>query len=103
MKALEAQFHQEMVEIYRRALDECGYQASYFLKLVNETGGLQAARSLITSAKPSDGFTKLWERNRLDLTVESLVLRAPWCELFSPQELDRARKRLNAYSKTKST
>lgn len=100
MKNLEAQFHQEMVNIYRRSVDECGYQPSYFLQMVNEKKGKQTAIELITATKPSDGFTKLWELKRLDLTVEALALTPPWNELFKPDVLALARKRLKAYGYT---
>jgi hypothetical protein len=50
---------------------------------------------------PSSGYTALWERNRLDLTVEALVTENPeWWELFTPAELERARKRLGEYRYT---
>lgn len=42
----------------------------------------------------SEGFTALWERGRLDLTVEAVVLTDPWRTLFSDSELETARKRL---------
>lgn len=97
MGNLEAQFTEEMVNIYRRALDECRYQPSYFLQMVHDKGGRQTALDLITSSKPSDGFTKLWALRRLDLTVEALVLQEPWKALFSDDVLAVARRRLKQH------
>lgn len=91
---LEDRFQEEMFLIYERAKDECGYHATRFLNMLRERGGLQTAKYLLHAPNLSDGFTALWERERLDLTVEALVLRKPWCDLFDQEELAIARKRL---------
>jgi hypothetical protein len=41
--------------------------------MVNEMGGVGAAKKLINDPFPSDGFRRLWETGRLDLTVEYVV------------------------------
>lgn len=92
---LEYRFHDEMLEIYRRAKVECHYNATRFLQMVSETGGLKAARSLLAASGVSEGFTALWQCGRLDLTVEALVLSSPWTVLFTPPELAIAKKRLD--------
>ena len=50
----------------------------------------------------SEGLTALWERGRLDITMEALVLKKPWTELFTEEDLSVARKRLYelGYKKT---
>lgn len=92
---LELRFHDEMLEVYRRAKSECRYNAARFLQMVSESGGLDAARALLASTTVSDGFSALWSCGRLDLTVEALVLREPWSSLFTVAELAIARKRLS--------
>ena len=94
MSNLENLFHQEMINIYKRAKSECGYNATRFLVMVNEIGGLQAAKTLINAPGVSDGFVALWERGRPDLTVEAIILDPRWKELFTGHELDIARERL---------
>ncbi len=101
---LEKAFDQAMLTIYRRAKAEAGYRASAFLAMLNARGGLSTARQLINSPRPSEGYTRLWERGRLDLTVEATVIDDPkWHPLFQPEELDRARKRLRDYHYQAST
>jgi hypothetical protein len=39
LAALERGFHEAMVDVYRRARQEAGYQAGYFLQMVSEHGG----------------------------------------------------------------
>jgi hypothetical protein len=36
----------------------------------------------------------LWKHKRLDLTVEATILREPWQQLFSMNEKEVARERL---------
>ena len=100
VRTLEDQFHDAMISIYKRAKSECNYNATRFLQMVNELGGLRAARSLLHAPGLSEGFTALWERKRLDLTMEALILKQPWKALFSEEELGVARKRLSDLSYT---
>ena len=92
----ERNFDQAMRQLYLDAKD-AGYNATYFLRMLNELGGVATARKLVGSPTPSDGFTKLWEMGRLDLSVEALVLDARWKGLFSDQEQAAARRRLTDY------
>lgn len=94
---LLAEFNGRMHGIYRRAKTEASYNASRFLQMLDENGGLGTAKILLHSDQVSDGYTALWERGRLDLTVEALVLEPGWEALFTEEELKTARKRLNQY------
>ncbi len=96
--SLEIEFNEAMMNIYRRAKDEAKYNASIFLQMVVDNGGLNAARTLINSPTVSSGYTALWERGRLDLTVEAMILETPkYQELFTDEELEICRRRLNEY------
>ena len=86
-----------MVAIYESAKTETSYNATRFLQMVAESGGLECARQLLRSPGASDGFSALWQRGRLDLTVEAHVLQPRFEELFSEEERDIARGRLLAY------
>ncbi len=57
-----------------------------------DLGGVETARPLLPQM--SDGFTQLWQRNRLDLTLKSLILQPRRYDLFSDEERDTARRRL---------
>ena len=97
MNETERAFHRQMIRVYEDAKRETGYNATRFLQMVSEHGGLATARQLLHSPNASDGFTALWERKRLDLTVESVVLRPELADLFTNEELDQARNRLEEY------
>ncbi len=83
-----------------RCVRECrvlGYNPTYFAQMLDEQGGLRTSKRLINDSTPSDGFTKLWELRRLNLTVEAVALRAPYSALFTQVERIKARRRLEDY------
>ena len=94
---VEKRFEQEMIDIYTTAKKECGYNASRFLQLVGAKGGLAAAKRLIGKPGGTDGFTTLWEHNRLDLSVEAHVLKPEYATLFSDEERKLCRDRLKEF------
>ena len=97
--ALIDEFDQEMFRIYQRALSEAGYNATRFLHMLHEHRGLQTALILLHSPNVSEGYTALWERGRLDLTVEAVIHDNPkWHQLFEENDLDICAKRLKAYN-----
>ncbi len=93
--ALEREFHNAMVNIYRQALADCQYKATYFLQMVTARGGVGTARYLLSTDDPQSGFTELYLCGRLDLTVEAHVIKPEFRGLFTDSELRQARKRLN--------
>ena len=94
LEQLEFAFHEAMLQIYTDAKDQCKYNATRFLQMVTEDGGLAAAKKLVRAPHLSDGFEALYLRGRLDLTIEAVILQEKWRELFSEEELSIARKRL---------
>jgi hypothetical protein len=97
-KKLVEEFDEAMHDVYRRALSEAGYKASVFLNMLFEHRGVETARRLIHASRVSDGYTALWERGRLDLTVEALISdNEKWQPLFSAEEIAICRKRLKQY------
>ncbi|MBK8246846.1 MAG: hypothetical protein IPK85_05540 [Gemmatimonadetes bacterium] len=86
-----------MIAIYKTAKSEAGYNASRFLSMVTEHGGVQTARVLLRASAVSEGYTALWERQRLDLTVEAVILEDQWHPLFTQTERDTAIRRLTEY------
>jgi hypothetical protein len=102
---LELRFHDAMLGIFtlageatrKRAPDGStirGYWANYFLRGVRNHGGPDYARQLLRAEGTSDGFQRLTDERRLDLTVEALVLRPEYSELFTDEERAVAASRL---------
>jgi hypothetical protein len=97
MTDLEKAFTASMWEIFQRAKAECGYTASRFSKMLQDHQGPDTARILLDATGVSEGYTALWERKRLDLTIEAYVLRPEFKTLFSSKQLETARQRLKDY------
>lgn len=96
---LEQQFHDAMLDIYESARSlKRPYHATRFFRMVNERGGKDTADTLLATDQPSEGFTELFLRDRrLDLSVEYLVLRNPYRDLFTSTQLAVARERLRKH------
>lgn len=98
---VEVEFHEAMLNIYRVAKSEARYNAQRFLQMVVDHGGPEAAHMLINAGSVSEGYTALWERGRLDLTVEAMVVRTlRFHSLFTANEVQICRNRLREYGYT---
>lgn len=95
--SVETEFDAEMLLVYQRAKKECNYNATRFLQMLSERGGLATARTLIATEGGTEGFIKLWECGRLDLAVEAIILKDKYRSLFTEDEREMCRKRLDRY------
>lgn len=94
---MDHNFDDAMMDVYLRARNECGYNATRYLQMLHQHRGVETARILLHASNVSEGYVALWERKRLDLTVEAVVLAPEWHSLFSDEERDIARRRLAEY------
>jgi hypothetical protein len=95
---LEERFDAAMMDIYRRAKSEAKYNATRYFQMLAEHRGLETARLLLHAVTVSEEYTALWERGRLDLTVEALIHDHPeYHSLFTNEERQIARRRLEEY------
>lgn len=88
---------QEFTLACKRAIAECrtlGYNPSIWTRMVEEHGGVVTARRLIKSGDMQAGLLRLLSLSRVDLTVEYAVLDERWHDLFTDEERDLARWRL---------
>jgi hypothetical protein len=91
------EFHRETLE----AVESChnfAYNPQYWVGKVADYGAVGGAKGLLLGRKPSEGFTRLWEEGRLDLSVEFMVLLPKYVELFTTAERQEARRRLLAHN-----
>ena len=86
-----------MVHIFRKTGEEFGYWPHRYLRMVRRLGGVDTAKRLLAENDVSDGFMRLVEERRLDLSVEHLVLRPQFAALFTDYERGVARERLRRY------
>jgi hypothetical protein len=53
--ALHSAFENAMRDVYTRACDEAGYNATYFVRMLSEHGGLATAQRLLGAPTASEG------------------------------------------------
>lgn len=90
-------FHQAMLDGCIQLQQEIGYNPARFRQMVAEHGGVEAAKQLLRGPGTSDGFTRLWEAKRLNLSVEFFVVLPEYADLFTEEERSEARRRLEAH------
>ena len=93
MAELASQLKVAMHEIYRESR-RLRYVPTRFLQMLNEQGALVTVHQLLASDRHHDGFTRLWDLRRLDLSLECVVLKPVFRTLFTEKELNAARCRL---------
>jgi len=93
-EASESALRSAILELASRAVAECGYGLDTIRERMALQGPLEAIRDLLSNDYLSEDFLQLWSRNRLDLTVESMLLQTPWCALLSEEQLAVAQRRL---------
>ena len=97
-KNVKRNFELDMHNIYRRARIEANYNATRYLQMLDNHGGLETAHILINAPQVSEGYSALWERGRLDLTVEALIWDNPeYHQLFTKEEMQKIKERLLSY------
>lgn len=98
MSRLEAKFQTALIDTYHQTKAETGYNALGFLQLLHNRGALGTAQYLIHQPRPSEGYVKLFEYGRLDLTVEAVIYdNSEWHFLFTADEMAVVKRRLQEY------
>jgi hypothetical protein len=93
---IEVEFQEELLNAYIEAKNKYKYNATRFIQMVSEHGGVETARRLLGTGPDAiqTGLYELWKCHRLDLSVEAKVLIPKYAHLFSSALKDTARRRL---------
>jgi hypothetical protein len=94
---LAREFADELYAGYRFLAKTIKYRAKTFLDMVTMSGGVGAAQQLLRGSHTHDGFTRLWQERMLEYSVEAVVLKPKYRALFTEDELDTARDRLQRH------
>ncbi len=95
MSNLEAKFLQEMIDGYRLAAKK-GYTATYYMQMLSELGAIPAAKKLVAEPEISSGLQQLCLMGLLETSVEVIILKSEYAELFTEAERQSAREKLAA-------
>ena len=93
MSDLSELFHKNMVQVYEKAKDQ-DYFATQFKSMLDQHGGVETAKRLLAKSQPQTGLFRLWEMKILDSSMEALVIQERFSELFTDEEINEARNRL---------
>lgn len=91
---LSIEFTNEIINRYKIAIKDLGYTGSRLIYLISTIGGVKAAKKIIKVESLNEGFEKLWESRRLDLTVESVVIKDKYSTLFTKEEINSCVEKL---------
>ncbi len=92
--SLETEFTIILRGSFENARDR-GYVATYFLKMLEEYGGVETAKRLLAVSEPQTGLLRMWELNLLHESIEAVVLQERFSSLFTEGEIAEARRRLD--------
>lgn len=85
-----------MIDLYQVVGKATGYWANYYLRSVRKYGGLEHAKKALSKIHTSqDGFKKLIEVGRPDLSIEASVIKDEYMHLFTDDEINEAKRRLS--------
>lgn len=95
---MQRRLHAAMLNLFRQAGKETGYWGTRYLQSVKRHGGLATAQRMLQprkGGKIDQGLLAMIEAGRADeLSVEAMVSRPEFRELFTDQELREASRRL---------
>ena len=92
--SLESQFLADLEKAMGLADKEYKIKFPKLRQLISERGVIQTAKILLNSRTTSEGFIKLLELGRLDLSIEHLASLPKYQPLFTAQEIKTALARL---------
>ena len=93
IKEFEADLNAIIKEIEKEV-----YKPKLFKCMVSNIGGYQATKKTISKVNTS-GYLKLYDKSRLDLSIENLVINKKYRALFTQEEIKLCNERLEKPSK----
>jgi hypothetical protein len=97
LKSLEKDLEQELLLSCNEA-KSIGYYPHRFEQMVRSYGALKTCKELLPPQRYgstiSTGLTTLWEKKRLDLSMEAIVIKICYQPLFTLREIQLATQRL---------
>jgi len=88
---------EKKVQIAIKEMINLGYKPKAFMSMIFESDTVTAVKKLLNNKNISEGFIKLWEKGRLDLSMENIVYSENWGDLFTKEEINISEKRLKEY------
>jgi len=90
---LEDDFDRHLHQI-GEATKKHNYTPTYFIRMLEEYGGVETAKRLLQKSDAQQGLFTLWELGLLKESVEAAVISEKYHTLFTQEEISEARRRL---------
>jgi len=92
--SLESEFTQALEGTVEAARAR-GYIPTYFMQMLNEHGGVETAKRLLSKSEPQTGLFELWNLGILHESMEAVICDNPrYRSLFTQEEINEAHRRL---------
>ena len=89
MEALKKKLQQEVIKSCEKAEKECGCKMTRLLETIERFGIVRTAQEILRKGRTSDNFNKLVEAGRIELTMEAIIAKAEYAELFTDEEVNK--------------
>lgn len=94
---LEKLFHEDILSNYEKARRKCNYHETRYIHMVEQCGGVKAAKKILLTERFQFALSFLSRCKCLHYSMESLVIRPEYAELFTEDERHIAKSRLRAH------
>ncbi|OON98768.1 MAG: hypothetical protein ATN35_00725 [Epulopiscium sp. Nele67-Bin004] len=95
---LKQLFSQEMLNLYKKISKEVKYKSSALLTQIQKYGGYEAALKYVSTDSNTIDFGMLWEAQRLDLSIEALLIKDKYVDIVPEDVRNFCDSRLKKYN-----
>lgn len=95
LEDLQKLFHGRIIELFDLQKEVRHKRSQRFLNEIKKDGVLAAVKKSLSKPTLSPGLMDLANLGKLELSMESEILKAEWKDLFSARELKTARQKLD--------
>ena len=88
MIALEKKLQQEVIKNCEVAEKEYGCKMTRFLQTIEKFGIVRTAQEIFRKGRTSDCFNRLAEAGHLELTMEAIIVKGEYAELFTDEQVN---------------
>lgn len=88
MGTLEKKLQQEVIKNCEIVEKEYGCKMTRFIETINRFGVVRTAQEILRKGRTSDCFNKLVEVRQIELTMEAVIVRPQYAELFTDEEVN---------------
>lgn len=97
MNNLKNKFNLEVLQAVEES-KKIGYTPIRFIQMLQQSGNnaLEVVPRLVLK-ESTTGLEKLWEKCRLDLSIEAIIVKSEYRDLFSDEIVNICKKKLQKY------